>query len=118
DMPDLIDGTDALVRAWSPNVVAGTEDPYLIAASILMPIDALIWPAAMHSLGTLGIGPLVSTPTVEIASRFARLVPDAWHIAEAQIDHRTGSSVAGTVRVWGESGAYAGIGHSLNLVRK
>jgi 2-amino-4-hydroxy-6-hydroxymethyldihydropteridine diphosphokinase len=118
DMPDLIDGTESVVRAWSPNVVAGTEDQYLIAASILMPIDAVMWPATMQILGPLGGRPLVSTPTVEIAARFANLVQDAWQVAEAQIDHRTGSAVAGTVRVWGESGAYAAIGHSFNLVRE
>lgn len=118
DLPDLSDGAEPVLRAWSPNVVAVTDDPYLIAASLLMPIDALIWPATMQSLGTLGVLPLVSTPTVEIGARFADLVTDSWHVAEARIDHRAGSTVAGTVRVWGETGAYAAVGHSLNLIRR
>ncbi len=117
-VPDLVDGTSPGVRIWSPNVAVGSHDPYLSAAAMLMPIDASIWPATMLDMGRLPAGPLVATPTTEFTVRFVR--PDAddlYHLAEAVVDHRTSSSVAGTVRLWGADGGYRAIGHSLNLVR-
>jgi 2-amino-4-hydroxy-6-hydroxymethyldihydropteridine diphosphokinase len=122
DLPDLIDGTDSVLRAWSPNVVAGSDDPYLIAASILLPIDALVWPATMQALerfpSASADGSWVSTPTLELGVRYADLAADAWHIGEARIDHLSGRTASATVRVWGASGAYTAIGHSLNLVQQ
>ncbi len=118
DVPDLVDGSEHVVRAWCPNVVYGSDDPYLHAASIVMPIDALIWPATMQRLGLLPNGPPIATPTIELVARFADLSNEAWFVAEASIDHLTDKTTAGTVRVWGADGRYAAIGHSLNLVRR
>ena len=118
DVPDLADGSRDVVRAWCPNVVQGSDDPYLHAASVVMPIDALIWPATMQRLGLLPDGPPIATPTIEISARFADLSDEAWFVAEASIDHHTDKTTAGTVRVWGADGRYAAIGHSLNLIRR
>ena len=118
DLPDLIDGTEQVVRAWSPNVVFGGNDPYLHAASIVMPIDALIWPATLQKVGGLPTEGVLSTPTVELTARFADISREAWLRCEATIDHLTDKSVSGSVRVWGADGTYSAIGHSLNLVRR
>jgi 2-amino-4-hydroxy-6-hydroxymethyldihydropteridine diphosphokinase len=118
DVPDLADGSQRVVRAWSPNVVFGGTDPYLHAASIAMPIDALIWPATLQRLGQLPDDTGLSTPTVELTARFGQISTDAWHLGEASVDHFTEKSVSGTVRVWGGGGRYAAIGHSLNLIRR
>jgi hypothetical protein len=115
-VPDLIDGSEPVLRAWSPNVTAGWGESHLTAASILMPIDALIWPATLQARGDLPGGSHLSTPTIDLTVRYASIVDQAWYIAEAVIDHLAGRSVAGTVRVWGADGAYAAVGHSLNLV--
>ncbi len=118
-VPDLADGTSSVVRIWSPNVAVGSRDPYLTAASMLMPIDATVWPATMLDMGLLPAGPLIPTPTTEFTIRFARPdTDDLYHLAEAVIDHRTRSSVAGTVRLWGTDGGYRAIGYSQNLVRR
>ncbi len=118
DVPDLQDGSAALLRAWSPNVVLGVGDPFLYAAALVMPIDALIWPATMARLGRFPGGPVLATPTIELTARFADLTNDAWFMGEAVVDHITDRSVAGTVRMWGDGGRYLAVGHSLNLVRR
>lgn len=115
DIPDLADGSSGLVRAWCPNPSAGSADPYLSAASLLMPVDALIWPATMLTAGRLGTSPAMFTPTMELSARF----PDThdigfWHVAEAQIDHLTTKGVSGTVKVWSEDGRHCATGNSLN----
>jgi len=115
DVPDLVDGSTDLLRAWCPNPSAGSTDPYLSAASLLMPIDALIWPATMHVAGRLGSVPAMFTPTIELSARF----PDTtdigfWHVAEAQVDHLTTKGISGTVKVWSEDGRHCATGHSLN----
>ena len=115
DVPDLVDGSSGLLRAWCPNPVAGSTDPYLAAASLLMPIDALIWPATMLIAGRLSTVPSIFTPTIELSGRF----PDTndvgfWHIAEAQVDHLTTKGVSGTVKVWAEDGRHCATGNSLN----
>ena len=117
DVPDLRDGSEDVLRAWSANVVMGEEDLFLHAATIIMPIDALIWPATMQALGRLPDGPLKSTPTIELTARFADFGTDPWYLGEAEIDHITDRTVTGTVRVWGSSGKYLAVGHSLNLLR-
>jgi len=115
-----LDGHDGgALRMWSPNVGIGSADPFLVAAALLMPMDAAIWPQTMNSMGLLRDGPAISTPTIELSALFADLTDqDLHHLAEVRIDHRTASSVAGTVRVWGTDGGYRGIGHSQNLVRR
>jgi hypothetical protein len=118
DLPDLVDGSEPVVRAWSPNVAFGWTDPYLHAASMAMPIDALIWPATLQRLGRLPDRTGLSTPTVELTARFGAIPTDAWFLAEAAMDHLTDKSVSGTVRIWGGDGGYAAIGHSLNLMRR
>jgi 2-amino-4-hydroxy-6-hydroxymethyldihydropteridine diphosphokinase len=115
DVPDLVDGSSGLLRAWCPNPMAGSTDPYMAAASLLMPIDALIWPATMLAAGRLSTVPSMFTPTIELSGRF----PDTtdvgfWHIAEAQIDHLTTKGVSGTVKVWAEDGRHCATGNSLN----
>ncbi len=115
DVPDLVDGSSDLVRAWCPNPVAGSHDRYMSAASLLMPIDSLIWPATMLAAGRLHEGPVMFTPTIELSARF----PDTtdvgfWHVAEAQVDHLTTKAVAGTVKVWAEDGRHCATGYSLN----
>ena len=115
-MPDMVDGTEQVLRAWSPNVAFGSGEPHLVAASILMPIDALIWPATLQARGSLPAGELVFTPTIDLTVRYARIVDRPWFVGEASIDHFAAKSVAGTVRVWNDDGAYAAVGHSLNLV--
>ena len=117
DVPDLASGDESVLRAWSPNVALGGDDPYLAAATVVMPIDALIWPATMLAMGRLPNGPMLSTPTIELTARFASYVDDPWLLGEASVDHVTDRTVAGTVRVWGASGTYLAVGHSLNLVR-
>lgn len=116
DLPDLADGTSPVLRAWCPNVTAGWTESYLTAASILMPIDALIWPATLQARGELPSASHLSTPTIDLTVRYAALTSQPWFLGEAAVDHRSGRSVAGTVRVWGADGTYAAIGHSLNLV--
>ena len=116
DVPDLADGTAPVLRAWSPNVTAGSTETYLTAASILMPIDALIWPATLNARNELPSASHLSTPTIDLTVRYAALTSQPWYLAEASIDHLAGRSVAGTVRVWGADGTYAAVGHSLNLV--
>ena len=116
--PDLAGGTQRALRLWSPNAGLGSNDPYLKAASMLMPIDAAIWPAAMQELGLLPSGPPIFTPTVQFSAIFADLVSDdLFHLAEARIEHRTASSVSGTIRIWGDDGGYRATGLSYNLVR-
>ena len=116
--PDLADGAQSALRLWSPNAGLGSNDPYLTAASMLMPIDAAIWPATMHDLGLLPQGPAVFTPTIEFSSVFADVASDdVFHLCEARIEHRTGSSVSGTVRIWGDDGGYRATGRSYNLLR-
>jgi 2-amino-4-hydroxy-6-hydroxymethyldihydropteridine diphosphokinase len=115
DVPDLVDGSSGLLRAWCPNPAAGSADPFLSAASLVMPIDALIWPATMLAAGRLHEGPAMFTPTIELSARF----PDTddigfWHIAEAQVDHLTTKAVSGTVKVWAEDGRHCATGYSLN----
>lgn len=117
DVPDLASGNEAVLRAWTPNVALGMEDPFLKAATVIMPIDALIWPATMQRMERLPDGPMLSTPTIELTARFASFVDDPWLLGEASVDHVTDRTVAGTVRVWGGSGHYLAVGHSLNLVR-
>jgi len=116
DIPDLADGTASVLRAWSPNVTAGWAESYLTAASILMPIDALIWPATLQARDELPSASHLSTPTIDLTVRYAALTSQPWYLGEASVDHRAGRSVAGTVRVWGADGTYAAVGHSLNLV--
>ncbi len=114
-IPDLADGTSGLLRAWCPHIAEGWDDPYLSAASLFMPIDALIWTVAMLGAGRLGISPMF-TPTVEITARFAKTERlGGWLIGEACIDHLTTKSVAGTIQVWDNDGSHAATGHSLNL---
>ncbi|MGI9666268.1 MAG: 2-amino-4-hydroxy-6-hydroxymethyldihydropteridine diphosphokinase [Acidimicrobiia bacterium] len=115
DVPDLVDASEPVLRAWTPNVTRGWKDPYLTAASIFMPIDALIWPATLQAMGYLPDSTPLTTPTIEISARFASVVDEPWYLAEASIDHFAGRTVAGTIRVWGQSGSYAAVGHSLNL---
>ncbi len=95
-----------------------SDDPFLHAAAIVMPIDALIWPATLQRLGRLPSGPSVATPTVELTARFGAPTQAPWFLAEAAIDHRTDRSVAGTVKVWDDTGRYVATGHSLNLLRR
>jgi 2-amino-4-hydroxy-6-hydroxymethyldihydropteridine diphosphokinase len=117
DVPDLVDGSSGVFRAWSPNLTVGTDDPYLRAASILMPIDALIWPSALLRLGLLGTREIVVTPTLEFSGRFPDLSVDpGWHLGEVAVDHMTDKSIAGTIRVWADNGTYLSIGTSHNLV--
>ncbi len=117
DVPDLASGDEPVLRAWTPNVALGGNDPFLAAATVVMPIDALIWPATMLAMGRLPDGPMLSTPTIELTARFASYVDDPWLLGEASVDHLTDRTVAGTVRAWGASGTYLAVGHSLNLVR-
>lgn len=118
DVPDLADGTEPVLRAWSPNVVMGSGNPFLHAASLVMPIDALIWPATLQRLGRLPSGPAIATPTIELTARFGAPTRAPWFLGEAHIDHRTDRSVSGTVRVWDDTGEYLATGHSLNLLRR
>ena len=118
DRPDLADGAQSALRLWSPNAGLGSNDPYLTAASMLMPIDAAIWPATMYDLHLLPQGPAIFTPTIEFSSVFADVASDdVFHLCEARIEHRTGSSISGTVRIWGDDGGYRATGHSYNLLR-
>jgi 2-amino-4-hydroxy-6-hydroxymethyldihydropteridine diphosphokinase len=117
DVPDLWKGRTDFFRAWSPNVTLGTDDLYLRAAAILMPIDALIWPTAMLKLGSLGTEDVVVTPTLDFSGRFPQLGLDpGWHLAEVAVDHMTDKSIAGTIRVWADDGTYCSVGTSHNLV--
>ncbi len=118
EVPDLADGAQPVLRLWSPNAGLGSHDAYLTAAAILMPIDAAIWPAAMQDLGLLPHGPAIFTPTVEFSATFADVgADDLYHLAEARIEHRSESSVSGTIRVWGDDGGYRATGSSYNLIR-
>ena len=115
DVPDLVDGLSGKLRAWCPNPVEGSDDAYLAAAALFMPIDALIWPVTMLGAGRLGGKPMF-TPTIEISARFAQTSNlGGWFLGEASIDHLTSKSVAGSVHVWAEDGTHAATGHSLNL---
>ena len=117
DIPDLAHGDSGLFRAWSPNLAVGSDDPFLRAAAILMPIDALIWPAAMYRLGLLGTKEIVVTPTLDFSGRFPDLSSDSgWHLGEVTVDHMTDRSIAGSVRVWSDVGTYLSVGTSHNLV--
>jgi len=114
-IPDLVDGSTGMLRAWCPNTAEGWDDAYLSAASLFMPIDALIWPVTMLGSGLLGVKPMF-TPTVEITARFAKSSNlGGWFLGEARIDHLTTKSVVGTIQVWDEDGSHAATGHSLNL---
>ena len=118
EAPDMAGGDEPVVRLWSPNIALGSNDPYLVAAALLMPIDAGVWPAIMYTMGRLPDGPPVYTPTIELSAHFADLRShDRFHLAEARIDHRTASAAFGAVRMWGMDGTYRAIGHSRNLVR-
>jgi len=104
-----------MLRAWCPNPVEGLDDPYLTAAALFMPIDALIWPVTMLGAGRLGGRPIF-TPTVEISARFAETANlGGWFLGEARIDHLSTKSVAGSIQVWSEDGRHAATGISLNL---
>lgn len=117
DIPDLVDGSSDLFRAWSPNLTLGADDLFLRASAIMMPIDALIWTTAMHRLGLLGTREIVVTPTLDFSGRFPNLMTDpGWHLGEVTIDHMTDRSVAGTIRVWADDGAYLSVGTSYNLI--
>ncbi len=117
DIPDLAGGKTDFFRAWSPNVTLGTDDPFLRAAAILMPIDGLIWTSAMHRLGHLGTSEIVVTPTLDFSGRFPDLSVDpGWHLGEVTVDHMTDRSIAGTIRVWADDGTYVSVGTSHNLV--
>ena len=116
DVPDLADGSEPVFRAWTPHVTSGLGDPALTAAAIFMPIDALIWRATLQAGGYLPDAAQIGTPTVEITARYGAIVDEPWYLGEASIDHFAGRTVAGTVRVWGASGTYAAVGHSMNLV--
>ena len=116
--PDMWEGDESVLRLWSPNVALGSNDPYLVAAALLMPVDAGVWPAIMASMDRLPDGPPVYTPTIELSGHFTDLrSDDRFHLAQAHIDHRTTSTAFGTVRMWGMDGTYRAIGHSRNLVR-
>ena len=115
DIPDLVDGVSGKLRAWCPNPVEGSDDAYLAAAALFMPIDALIWPVTMLAAGRLG-GKPIFTPTIEISARFAQTSNlGGWFLGEASIDHLTTKSVAGSIQVWAEDGTHAATGRSLNL---
>jgi len=115
-----LDGDDGgVLRMWSPNVAIGSGDPFAAAAALLMPMDAAMWPATMNRLGLLPDGPLITTPTISLSAHFGDLTDqDLHHLAEANIDHGSTSSVTGTVRVWGSDGGYRGVGYSQNLIRR
>lgn len=116
DIPDLVDGSTDVFRAWCPNPMEGADDPYAAAASAFLPIDALVWPATMDAAGRLPAGPAIFTPTVEITARFADTTePGGWQLGEARIDHLSTKSVAATVAVWAPDGRHVATGHSLNL---
>jgi 2-amino-4-hydroxy-6-hydroxymethyldihydropteridine diphosphokinase len=116
DVPDLADGTSDAFRAWCPNPMEGSDNPYAAAAAAFLPIDALIWPATMTAAGRLSTGPFIFTPTVEITARFADTSnPGGFQLGEAVVDHMSTKSVAGTVRVWSTDGRHIATGHSLNL---
>jgi hypothetical protein len=73
----------------------------------------------MQDLGLLPHGPAIFTPTVEFSATFADVASDdLFHLAEARIEHRTASSVSGTIRIWGDNGGYRATGRSSNLVRR
>jgi len=117
DVPDLANGESELFRAWSPNLAVGSDDPFMRAAAILMPIDALIWPSAMNRLGFLGTSQVVVTPTLEFSGRFPDLSRDpGWHLGEVTVDHMTDRSIAGSIRVWADDGTYLSVGASHNLL--
>jgi 2-amino-4-hydroxy-6-hydroxymethyldihydropteridine diphosphokinase len=117
DIPDLSRGDSGLFRAWSPNLAVGSDDRFLRAAAILMPIDALIWPSAMYRLGLLGSKEIVVTPTLDFSGRFPDLSKDpGWHLGEVTVDHMTDRSIAGSIRVWADDGTYLSVGTSHNLV--
>jgi len=117
DIPDLADGQSDLFRAWSPNLTVGTDDPFLRAAAILMPIDALVWSAAASRLELLGTSEVIVTPTLDFSGRFVDLTVDpGWHLGEVNVDHMTERTMSGTIRVWADNGTYLSIGTSHNLV--
>lgn len=98
-------------------MAVGVDDPFLVASSILMPIDALMWPAAMRTLGLLGSDEIVFTPTLEFSARFPDLVTDpGWHLSEVTVEHLTDRSISGTIRVWADDETYLAVGASHNLV--
>ena len=115
DVPDLVDGTSGMVRAWCPDPMLGSADQYLSAAALFMPIDALVWPATMLAADRLG-GKPIFTPTVEISARFAATTDlGSWLLGEARVDHMSTKSVAASIQVWAEDGRHAATGMSLNL---
>ncbi len=117
DFPDLARGDSGLLRAWSPNLAVGSDDPFMRAAAILVPIDALIWPSAMYRLGFTGTNKMVATPTLDFSGRFPDLSRDpGWHLGEVTVDHMTDRSIAGSIRVWADDGTYLSVGTSHNLV--
>ena len=70
----------------------------------------------MTAAGRLSTGPFIFTPTVEITARFADTsTPGGFQLGEAEVDHMSTKSVAGTVRVWSTDGRHIATGHSLNL---
>lgn len=119
DIPDLADGTTDSFRAWSPNLTVGSDDLFLRAAAIMMPIDAMLWRSVMLRLDLLQTTEVVATPTLEFSARFPNLAVDSgWHLGEVVIDHMTDRSVSGTIRVWAEDGSYLSIGTSHNVFFK
>lgn len=116
DLPDYVDGSSEVFRAWSPNPALGSGDRTLAASAIFMPIDAMVWRGTMQALDRLEEGRFIATPTIEITTRYAGVVDEPWYVSETSVDHIAGRTVAATVRVWGASGRYAAIGHSQNLV--
>ncbi|TDI53390.1 MAG: 2-amino-4-hydroxy-6-hydroxymethyldihydropteridine diphosphokinase [Acidobacteria bacterium] len=117
DMLDLADSQTALSRAWCPNVALGTDNPYVRAAAVLMPIDVLVWRSAMSSAGLLGTDRLIVTPTIEFSGRFGNLAEDpGFHLAEVKVEHMSKRSVFVTTHVWSENGAHIAVGSSHNLV--
>ncbi len=117
DIPDLIDGDGDVFRAWSPNIAVGSDNPFLQAAAIVMPVDALVWPASMDELGYLDSDRTILTPTLDLSARFPELSVDpGWHLSEVAVDYMTDRSVAATIRVWADNHTYLSTGTSHNLV--
>ena len=93
----------------------GKTEQELVAAGI--EFNAGSFPFAATGRGLAAWQAETGAPLLPLSDADTLVVngPTAW--LNTRIEHRTGSSVSGTVRIWGDDGGYRATGHSYNLLR-
>ena len=87
-----------------------TDDPFLDAARAIINIDVQIWRAYNRGQSAM---PEYVAPSLDLTVWFHDAAPESqWQLAEARADVAAHALLAGTVRVWSETGKLVASGGS------